>query len=106
MTEAIAPLRARVRLESPLRSADDIGGAAISWTDEGSVWAEIRAGAASSSAAFDTAAANGAFVIEIRTRADVRAGWRVVWGVRTFQIQGVRDQGGARIELVCAEQIL
>ena len=35
----------------------------------------------------------------------VRAGWRVVWTTRVFRILGIRDQGGARIELICEEEI-
>jgi head-tail adaptor len=105
MSEAIGALRARVRLESPTRAEDDLGGAAITWTDEGSVWAEIEAGAASQSAGFDSAPSVAAYRISIRPR-DVRAGWRVIWGVRTFRVLGVSDDGAARITLTCEEETL
>lgn len=53
MTETIGPLRARVRLESPTRTVDDLGGAALGWVDEGEVWAAIDARGVALSAAYD-----------------------------------------------------
>jgi head-tail adaptor len=99
-------MRARVRLERPVRAPDDIGGAAISWTDEGDVWAAIEASGAALGAAFDTAPAISALRLTINRRADVRAGWRVVWGARALRVAGVRDEGGARIVLNCEEETL
>ena len=54
MSEVIGALRARVKLQRPTRVADEIGGAAIAWTDEGDVWAQVDAGAARETIAFDT----------------------------------------------------
>ncbi len=106
MSEAIGAMRARVRLESPLRVSDNIGGAAITWSNQGDVWAEIDAGGAGQSAAFDTAPSVAAYSFAINRRTDARAGWRVVWGARVFPILAVRDEGGARIELVTEEEKL
>lgn len=106
MSEVIAPLRARVRLESPARTDDNLGGAAISWTNEGSVWAEVSTIGSARSEAFDAAPSVASFRVEMRARSDVRAGWRVVWGARVLSIVGVRNDGGARIELACEEEKL
>jgi head-tail adaptor len=105
MTDVIGVMRARVRLESPTRASDDIGGAAITWANQGDVWAEIIASGAGQGADFDAAPSVSAYTLIINRRADVRAGWRVVWTTRVFRILGVRDQGGARIELICEEEI-
>jgi head-tail adaptor len=105
MSEAIGALRARVRLERPARAEDDLGGAAITWTDEGSVWAEIEAGGAAQSAALDTAPSVAAYRLTIRPR-EVRAAWRVIWGVRVFRVLGVSDDGAARSILSCEEEVL
>jgi len=99
-------MRTRVRLESPVRAPDDIGGAAISWTDEGDVWAAIEATGAAQGAAFDAAPALSAFRVAINRRSDVRAGWRVTWGARVLRIAGVRDEGAPRIVLICEEERL
>ncbi len=106
MTEAIGRMRARVRLESPLRTADNMGGAAITWTNQGEVWTEVSASGGGQSADFDTAPSTAAYSFEINRRTDVRAGWRAVWGARVFAIRAVRDEGGTRIELIAEEEKL
>ena len=106
MSDAIGALRARVKLQSPTRVADELGGAAISWADEGDVWAEIEAGGASDGAAFDANPSIANFRMTINRRDDVRAGWRVVWGARRLRIVGVADAGAPRILLNCEEEML
>lgn len=106
MTDPIGALRARVLIESPQRSEDNLGGAAIGWANEGQAWAEISALASGQAAAFDAAPSLSSLRVFINRRADVRAGWRVVWGGRVLTILGVRDDGAPRIELVCQEEIL
>lgn len=106
MTDQIGAMRARVRLESPVRTADELGGATISWADQGEVWAAIVADGAARAAAFDTAASLGSFRVTINSRADVRPGWRLIWNNRALRIVGVRDDGAARIALDCEEEQL
>ena len=81
MSDAIGAMRARVRLQSPVRADDDLGGAALSWAEQGQAWAAIEAGGASQSPAFDTQPSVSAYRVTINRRADVRAGWRVIWAV-------------------------
>lgn len=104
MSDAIGVLRARVTLEAPTRIADEIGGAAILWENEGEAWASIDAGAAGEAAAQDGLVAVTALRVTIHRRADVRAGWRVVWGERRLRIVGIIDDGAPRIVLVCEEE--
>lgn len=106
MTDAVGALRARVHLLRPTRVADEIGGVAIAWSDEGAVWAEIIAGGAADGAAYDGVASVASFQVAIRRRDDVRAGWRVTWSDRFLRVRGVRDEGGGRIELICEEETL
>jgi len=106
VSEAIGVLRARVRLERPSRTEDDLGGAEISWVDEGAVWAELTADGVAAGAAHDTMVSTASLTARMRPRADVRMGWRVVWGVRVFRVLGVKNDGGARIELSCEEEVL
>lgn len=105
MSEIIDAMRARVRLESPSRSVDNLGGASISWIHQGDVWAAVAAGGASQTADLDSAPSRSAYTLTINRRTDVRAGWRAIWGARVLRINGVRDESGARIELACEEEI-
>lgn len=106
MSDAIGVARARIKLQRPTRVADEIGGAAVLWSDEGDVWADIAATAASLNATFDGAAAVTAFRATINRRSDVRGGWRAIWGARTLRIIAVRDDGAPRIDLICEEEKL
>ena len=102
--DAVGALRARIRLESPARSADNIGGAALSWADEGEVWAAIETAGAGLADDRGAAVSTNNFRVTIKSRADVRAGWRAAWGARVLRIVGVRDDGGARLVLECEEE--
>jgi head-tail adaptor len=106
MSENVGAMRVRVRLESPTRTPDAMGGAALAWSNQGDVWAEVRAGGAGRSGAFDTAPSVTTYTMIIHRRSDVRAGWRVAWAARVFRIVAVRDEGAPRIELICEEEIL
>jgi SPP1 family predicted phage head-tail adaptor len=106
MTGAIAAMRARVKLQSPTRVADELGGAAIAWSDEGEVWAEIIASSASEDAAFDASRSVSSHRVVINRRDGVRAGWRIAWGGRLLRVAGVIDDGAPRVTLVCQEEVL
>lgn len=105
MTDAIGAMRSRVTLQSPVRVADEIGGAAILWNNVAEVWAAVDALSARETAAFDTTSSTASFRVVIYRRDDVRAGWRVRWGERVLRVAGVVDGGGRRIDLMCEEEI-
>jgi len=106
MSGAIGAMRARVKLQSPTRVADELGGAAILWTDQGDVWAEIASGSASDAASFDTRPSVAAYTVTIHRQDNVRAGWRIAWGLRRLRIAGVADEGAPCIVLLCEEEVL
>lgn len=106
MSDAIGALRARVKLQSPTQVADEIGGAAIGWSDVGDAWAEIAAGGAEEAVSVDAAPSVANYRVTINRRDDVRAGWRIAWGSRRLRIAGVADDGGPRIQLNCREETL
>lgn len=106
MSDAIGALWARVMLQRPVRVADEIGGAAIVWTDVGAAWAEITGGGAVEAAAFDADASTASYRLTIRARDDVRAGWRVAWRARLLRIVGISDAGAPRLTLMCTEERL
>lgn len=106
MSDLIGAMRARVKLQSPTRIADEIGGAAIAWSDEGDVWAEIDASGAAEAPAFDASPSVATYRVTINRREDVRAGWRIAWDARRLRIVGVTDDGAPRIQLICREETL
>ena len=107
MTGQIRARHERVSLQKPLRVADEIGGAAVVWVDEGQAWATIQPTSLSAQAGlFDTRVATAAFRVAINRRDDVRPGWRVIWGARQLNIVGVSDGGAPRIVLICEEETL
>lgn len=89
-----------------MRASDAIGGGALSWSNEGDVWARVEPSGAGRGVGFDTAPAVSRYRLAINRREDVRAGWRVLWGARVLRIVGVRDEGAARIDLICEEETL
>lgn len=104
MSERIGQLRARVRLMKPARSEDELGGAVLSWTDEGPAWAWIEPAGAEESAAHDRLRAEARYRITIRHRPDVANGWRVIWGARAFRVRAALDAAKARRMLDCEEE--
>lgn len=106
MSDAIGALGARVILQKPTRIADEIGGAAIAWSDQGAVWASIEVTSAGESTALDATAAIASFRVTINRRDDVRVGWRLVWGARLLRVRGVADDGAPRLVLSCEEEKL
>jgi SPP1 family predicted phage head-tail adaptor len=106
MSNVIGALRARVKLQGPVRVADEIGGAAILWSDVAEVWAAVDVLSARQVALYDAAFSAASHRVVIYSRDDVRHGWRVIWGDRALRVLGVIDGGGRRIDLICEEEIL
>ena len=106
MSDTIGAMRARVTLKRPTRVADELGGAALMWVNAGDAWAEISAGGASERADYDGAPSTTAFTLRINRRDDVRARWWVAWGARVLRVIAVSDEGEARIDLICEEEVL
>lgn len=106
MIDRVGAQRARIALERPVRVGDELGGAVLSWSPEGEVWASVIATGAAQSVAFDSAPTLASYRLFINRRDDVRPGWRAIWNARPLRIVGVRDDGGPRIELDCEEEML
>jgi SPP1 family predicted phage head-tail adaptor len=93
-------LRRRVTLQQP---ASDVSGG---FRDVAPVSAAIAFRPASSVAmAAGGPSASGTYQVRLRYRDDVRAGWRIVEGTRTYQVVGYGDPDGRRAELAvtCTE---
>lgn len=100
-------LRHRVVLQSPTVTRDEAGGVVSAWADVATVWAEVvpftgreKIAAGAEQNELDTR-------IRIRYRADVDAGWRVLWRGRMFEVQGPPvNVGGVDVllELLCTSR--
>jgi SPP1 family predicted phage head-tail adaptor len=106
MSDAISALRARVTLQEPVRVADEIGGAAISWMSRADVWARIEPRGAFERAMHDASVSAASLRVSIRRRDDVRHGWRILWRGRVLRVLGREDGGGALVTLFCEEEVL
>jgi SPP1 family predicted phage head-tail adaptor len=104
----IGDLRVRIRLERPERSADAMGGAAVTFVDAGGAWAAMTPLGAGEEDAFDRVRASARYRFALRMRRDVRPGWRVGLGERRLRILAVgdADDRGARLALLCEEEFL
>lgn len=106
MSETLGAMRHRVTLQRPERVADEIGGAAIAWSDEGEAWGAIEALSGAEAAAFDAGRAVSSFRVTIHRRADARPGWRLLWGERRLRIVSATDDGAPMLSLICEEEFL
>ena len=76
------------------------------WTTQATLWAEFK------KPDLKTAELTGNMVSEltreigIRYRADVRKGWRVLWGTRTFEVIHTNDYGKSTTILVGREVVV
>jgi SPP1 family predicted phage head-tail adaptor len=83
----------RIVIASETRTADDYGGAAVTWTTLATVWAEVRpmTGRERSDAAAIEAPASYRFTI--RRRSDVTEAMRITWNGGTYNIRFIADPG-------------
>jgi head-tail adaptor len=96
-------LRARIGLARPIRTADELGGGALSFQTMGEVWADLAPLSTSLGDEFGGSAARRRLRAIIRARGDVRPGWRVSWSAQTFTVIAVMPampgQSGQTLDL-------
>jgi SPP1 family predicted phage head-tail adaptor len=76
------------------------------WTTQGTVWAEFKKPELKTAELAGNLASELTREIGIRYRADVRKGWRVLWGTRTFDVMHTYDYGKSTTMLVCKEVVI
>ena len=103
---AIAGMRERVTLQSPLRAANGAGGAVVSWTDVATVWAKVEEGAGGERLVGERLSAQAKLTLTIRYRAGLTPEMRALWNGRVLNIRAVRDKGGRKrfLTLECEEE--
>jgi SPP1 family predicted phage head-tail adaptor len=97
----IGKLRHRLTLEAPYRTADDGGGAVMTWAAIADIWGSIEAASGSERLAADRLTGTTQPMVTIRYRADVTTAMRFLSGDRTLLIRAVLDTDGTRRFLRC-----
>jgi SPP1 family predicted phage head-tail adaptor len=99
MSASLGTLRARVTLERPTLAPDELGGERRAFDAVAHIWARL-----------EPIGAGGVRVswrIAIRTRRDVRPGWRVACAGRRYVVRAVvdADETATRVHLYCEEDL-
>lgn len=105
MTDEIGALKAYVTLLEPIRTPDGMGGAALSWTPAGAVWADWEALSGALTGELDGAVARASYRLTVRAPCVAQPGWRIEYSGRTLRVEAAAPRG-ARIVLNCIEEIL
>jgi SPP1 family predicted phage head-tail adaptor len=97
----IGTLRDRVRLETPERTDAGGGGATVTWSSLGQIYARIEPASGREIVEADGVTARVTHSILIRHRTDIGSHMRFAAGPRIFDIKSVRETGGHRRWLEC-----
>ncbi|NWG54858.1 MAG: phage head closure protein [Hydrogenophilaceae bacterium] len=106
MTEVPGGLRARVTLQSPTRTSDDLGGAILGWTHQGDAWARIEAAGGGRAAALDGEATRVRWRVALRAPSSAAVGWRILWNGRALRVLTVAPAEPGLLTLDCEEETL
>jgi SPP1 family predicted phage head-tail adaptor len=101
----IGDLRARVRLEALVSTADSHGGTVSTWTLIATVAAAVWPVSGREAVLAGQMTAVSTAVVWIRWRTDLSVKDRVVFGARVLQIENIDDPDGRRtwLRLMCSE---
>jgi SPP1 family predicted phage head-tail adaptor len=103
----IGALRDRVTLESPSRTADGGGGAAVTWTTVAEVWAAVRPITGAERLEADQIAGRITHEVWLRERPDVVPAMRLRQDARVLHIVAVLRTGRRnRLKCLCEERQL
>ncbi len=103
----VEKLDKRVTISTPALTADGDGGVATSWTALSTVFAGILAMSQAERQGANTVSAASTHVVTIRYLAGVTTKCKVVFGSRTFGIDGIENIGeqNAYLRLSCTEKV-
>ena len=95
----------RVTLQQPVITRDaDFGAEIKTWANVAIVWACISEDTASEAVQADERVLTRLISVRVRYRADISTTWRLVYGTRTFRIDGSLEVGRRRfLDLACVE---
>lgn len=95
----------RIDLIEIVRTADGAGGYTSVPTKRATVWAEFIKPRVASLQETGTVISEMSREIKIRLRTDVKKGWKIAWGLKTFEVQHTYDTDRSTTLLVCREVV-
>jgi SPP1 family predicted phage head-tail adaptor len=98
---SLGDLTHQLRLEAPIRTPDDAGGATLTWALIGVVYADIRSLTGTEQLAADRLTGQVTHAIWLRYRDGLTPSHRLMFGPRRFDIRAVLDHTGRRRFLEC-----
>ena len=100
-------LRHRVTLQSPAQSRDAIGAPVTRWIDVATVWAAVEPLTVRELAIFAQTTALASHKVTIRSYSTLKPDWRITFGDRAFEIEGILDkeERGREMTVLCTELI-
>ena len=101
----IGKMDKRIDLIEPVKTADGAGGYSTVLTKRATVWAEFVKPRVATLQETGTVISEMAREIKIRIRADVKKGWKITWGLKTFDVQHTYDLDRSTTVLVCREVV-
>ena len=101
----IGDLNKRITLQYQTKTPDGMGGFTVVWVDAASVWAAIWPVSASETIQAAQATMTITHRIRIRYRAVLKAGWRISYAGRFFNIVSIIDPNMAHrwLDVMCKE---
>ena len=101
----IGDLDKRIVLQYTTRTADGMGGFTVAWVDAATVWAAIWPVSAAETIQASQATMTITHRIRIRHRAVLKAGWRISYAGRYFNVVSIIDPNMAHrwLDLMCKE---
>ena len=101
----IGDLRHRITIQYPIRIPDGLGGWTVIWFGAATVWAAIWPVSAAETMQAQQSAMTITHRIRIRYRAVMRAGWRIAYAGRYFNIVSIIDPNTSHrwLDVMCKE---
>lgn len=100
MVDPIGAMRHRLRLEAPVDTTNAQGDVTRSWVLQAWVWAAIRPMDVAAGSIGEVATALSTYRVDIRWRAGIAAGQRLIHRGRVLEIRTVSDPDERRARLV------
>lgn len=101
----IGKLNELIELKQPTETGDGMGGWSTSFTTVDTVWAEFMKPRLATMQESGSVISEMVREIRIRNRTDVRKGWRVIHGSKTFDVEHAYDPDRDSTVIVCREVV-
>ena len=101
----IGKLNELIELKQPTETSDGMGGWSASFATVDTVWAEFLKPRLATMQESGSVISEMVREIRIRNRTDVRKGWRVIHGAKTFDVEHAYDPDRDSTVIVCREVV-